>query len=340
MLSLKRFKETLLTIYDMKIFTWHIHGSYLFYLAQGNYDICIPTKPEKGEGYYGRGQTFPFGKNVIEIPYEKVKNYQFDCILFQTNQNYLVDQYEILSEEQRELPKIYLEHDPPRQHPTDTPHIINDPEITLVHVTHFNRLMWDNGNTPTVVIEHGVMDHGPIYEGNLAKGIVVINNLPARGRLLGFDIFKTVREQVPIDLVGMGTGGWGLGEVLHPQLPAFQSHYRFFFNPIRYTSLGLAICEAMMMGIPVVGLATTELSAVIKDGENGFIHTNVNYLIQKMQELLADPELAEAIGAKGRETVKARFNISRFTAEWEQLFQKVTGNAQLINHDEKLIYHE
>ncbi|HEY9197466.1 MAG TPA: glycosyltransferase family 4 protein [Mucilaginibacter sp.] len=324
----------------MKIFTWHIHGSYLFYLSQGNYEIYIPTKPEKGEGYYGLGETFPFGKNVIEIPYDEVRHYQFDCILFQTNQNYLTDQYEILSEEQRALPKIYLEHDPPRQHPTDTRHLIDDPEITLVHVTHFNRLMWDNGDIPTVVIEHGVTDHGPIYQGDLARGIVVINNLPARGRLLGFDIFKMVRQQIPIDLVGMGTGEWGLGEILHPQLPAFQSQYRFFFNPIRYTSLGLAICEAMMMGIPVVGLATTELSAVINNGENGFIHTDIDYLIRKMQELLDNPHLAATVGARGRETAKARFNISRFTIEWEQLFQQVTGNPQFTNHETKLIYHE
>ncbi|MEO3407341.1 glycosyltransferase family 4 protein [Mucilaginibacter sp. CAU 1740] len=324
----------------MKIFTWHIHGSYLFYLSQGNYEIYIPTSAEKAEGYYGRGETFPFGPNVIEIPHDEVKNREFDCILFQTNQNYLADQYEILSEEQRALPKIYLEHDPPRQHPTDTRHLINNPDITLVHVTHFNRLMWDCGDTPTMVIEHGVTDHGAIYSGELAKGIVVINNLPSRGRLLGFDVFKTVKEKIAVDLVGMGTGEWGLGEVLHPQLPAFQSKYRFFFNPIRYTSLGLAICEAMMMGIPVVGLATTELSAVIDNGVNGYIHTDVDYLIEKMQQLLHDPGMAAEIGARGRETAIARFNINRFATGWKQLFEKVSNPLRLIDTETKLMYHE
>src|SRR3954468_3336080 len=147
----------------LRIFTWHIHGSYLFYLSQGNYQIYIPTKPEKTEGYYGRGETFPFGDNVIEISAEEVKDHEFDCILFQTNQNFLKDQFEVLSASQRELPKIYLEHDPPRQHPTDTRHIIDDPDMTLVHVTHFNRLMWDNGRTPTVVIEHGVTEPAATY---------------------------------------------------------------------------------------------------------------------------------------------------------------------------------
>lgn len=308
----------------MKIFTWHIHGSYLFYLSQGNYTIYIPTKPEKTEGYYGRGETFPFGENVVEIPAEEVKNHEFDCILYQTNQNYLVDQYDILSPAQRELPKVYIEHDPPRQHPTDTKHILDTANVTLVHVTHFNRLMWDSNNTPTRVIEHGVTTAPVSYSGEIPKGIVVINNLPARGRLLGLDVFLEARKQVPLDLVGMGTGDLGLGEVLHPQLPEFQSRYRFFFNPIRYTSLGLAVCEAMMMGIPVVGLATTELSAVIDNGYSGFIHTDINYLIEKMNLLISDSELAREIGQNGREVALKRFNIQRFTNDWEQLFTEVT----------------
>lgn len=316
----------------LKIFTWHIHGSYLFYLSQGNYDIYIPVKPEKTEGYYGRGETFPFGDNVIEIPAGLVNQYEFDVILFQTNQNYLADQYEILSAEQRNLPKIYIEHDPPRKHPTDTRHVLDTPEVTLVHVTHFNRLMWDSNSTPTAVIEHGVTDAGVSYNGRLNKGIVVINNLPQRGRLLGLDIFLKVKEQVPIDLVGMGTGNLGLGEVLHPQLPEFISQYRFFFNPIRYTSLGLAVCEAMMMGIPVVGLATTELSAVIENGRSGYIHTDVDYLIKKMQLLLQDAQHATQLGANGRAIALNKFNISRFTQQWEQLFLAVVNKQHVINY--------
>lgn len=312
----------------LKIFTWHIHGSYLFYLSQGNYDIYIPTKAEKTEGYYGRGETFPFGANVIEVAADEVKNHAFDIILYQTNQNYLKDQYEILSPEQRELPKVYIEHDPPRQHPTDTKHVVNTDDITLVHVTHFNKLMWDCGQTPATVIEHGVTAPDAVYTGQKPRGIVVINNLPLRGRLLGLDIFLKVREHVPIDLVGMGTGDLGLGEVLHPQLPQFISQYRFFFNPIRYTSLGLAVCEALMQGIPVVGLATTELSAVIDNGRSGFIHTDVNYLIDKMNLLIEDAELARQIGAGGRELAQQRFNIMRFVNDWEQLFNRVASQSK------------
>lgn len=305
-----------------RIFTWHIHGSYLYYLSQGNFDIYIPINNKRTEGYVGRGQTFPFGPNVIEVAAEDVKQLEFDCILFQTNKNFLVDQYEVLSAQQRKLPRIYLEHDPPLKHAVNTVHVVNDPNILTVHVTHFNKLMWDN-STPAIVIEHGVIDPFIQWSGTKRRGIVVVNNLPKRGRICGFDIFKEVRREVPLDLVGMGTEECGLGEVLHPQLPAFISEYRFFFNPIRYTSFGLAVCEAMMAGVPIVGLATTEMATVFSNGFNGFVHTDIRYLIQKMRLLLDNEKLAAEIGQAGRRTAQVRFNIGRFVSDWERVIRMV-----------------
>lgn len=305
----------------ISVFTWHIHGSYLYYLSQGNFDIYIPVTSKKEEGYCGRGETYPFGENVIEVPAEEVKNCRFDCILFQTNKNFLTDQYEILSEEQRSLPRIYLEHDPPQQHPTNTMHIMNDPEVLMVHVTHFNKLMWHNTIPFVKVIEHGVPAAAAQYEGIYDRGIVVINHLHKRGRRLGADIYERVSKYVPLDLVGMGTAEYGgMGEIPHVRLPAFISSYRFFFNPIRYTSMGLAVCEAMMCGMPVVALATTEYTTLITDGVSGFMHTDVDYLIEKMQLLLQDRQFAARLGAEGKKVAEKRFGIERFTKEWEETF--------------------
>jgi len=312
----------------LKIFTWHIHGSYLYYLSQGNYDIYIPVNEEKNEGYYGRGSTFPFGKNVIEVDAAEVRNMQFDCILFQTNKNYLVDQYDILNEDQQRLPRIYLEHDPPSKHPTDTKHIVNDPEILVVHVTHFNKLMWNNETHNVKVIDHGITKSNVIYKGELNKGIVVVNHLHQRGRKLGADIFEKVRQHIPLDLIGMGTTEYGgLGEVLHPQLPQFISRYRFLFNPIRYTSLGLAVLESMMIGLPFVGLATTEYVTVVDNETSGFIHTDIDYLIEKMQMLLMDKALAQQLGEQGKLKAEKRFNIQRFVKEWKETFEEVINST-------------
>jgi len=298
-------------------------------LSQGNYDLYIPVKEEKPEGYGGRGETFPFGDNVFEVPADEVKNLDMDIILFQSRKNYISDQYEILSPEQRELPKIYLEHDPPREVPTDTKHIVEDYNVLLVHVTHFNSLMWNNNNVPTKVIEHGVMAPDINYSGELERGIVVINNIEQRGRRLGFDIFLKLQEHIPLDLIGMGTEKIGLGEIKHSELPRFISKYRFFFNPIRYTSLGLSVLEAMMIGMPVVGLATTELAVVIQNTVSGYIHTDINYLADKMKNLLQNKTLAKKIGSAGKKIAMEHYNITQFITEWESTFQAVWSKKPL-----------
>jgi len=311
----------------LRILTWHIHGSYLYYLAQTPCTFYLPIKAGGFEGYGGRGGAFPWGNNVVEVDADEVKNIDFDCILFQSKSNYLRDQYDILTADQRQLPKIYLEHDPPREVPTDTLHVVNDPDTLLVHVTHFNRLMWNNNRTPTKVISHGVIIPDDIrYTGEKERGIVVINNIAKRGRRLGLDIFQEVSQHIPLDLVGMhATEAGGLGEIPLPQLPAFIAQYRFFFNPIRYTSLGLAVCEAMYTGMPIVGLATTEMAVAIENGVSGYIHTDVDQLIEKMKLLLHDAEHARQLSQGARAAAERQFNIQRFTADWLTTFYEVTA---------------
>jgi glycosyltransferase involved in cell wall biosynthesis len=157
----------------------------------------------------------------------------------------------------------------------------------------------------------------------LARGIVVVNHLAQRGRRLGADVFSTVRGAVPLDLVGMDAqSAGGLGEVANSELPAFVARYRFFFNPIRYTSLGLAIVEAMMVGLPVVGLATTELVTVIRNGESGVLDTRVAPLVDAMHRLLQRPDEAARMGANARRLANERFGIGRFVDDWIEVFTR------------------
>lgn len=315
----------------LKILTWHTHGSYLYYLTQVPHEFYVLSKPGHPPGYGGRCGHLPWGDNVIDMPVDEVSRHEFDCILFQDDDQYLKDQYEFLTTAQRALPRIYLEHDTPREHPTDMRHPVDDSNVLLVHVTHFNELMWHNGRTPTRVIEHGVIaPEGIRYNGHLDRGLVIVNHLARRGRRLGGDIFIDVRQRIPLDLIGMGADELGgLGEVRHAQLPAFAASYRFLFNPIRYTSLGLAVIEAMMTGVPVVGLATTEMSTVIENGKSGYVDTNIGMLVKHMQELLRDPELARRLGENARRCALERFSISRFISDWDRTLREVTASSRL-----------
>lgn len=314
-----------------RVLTWHVHGSYLWYLSHADAEFFLPVKPGRPEGYGGRTPSFPWPANVHEVDASTVADLELDCILFQSRRNLEVDQFEILSAAQRTLPRVYLEHDPPRESPTDTRHPVADQDTLVVHVTGFNALMWDNGRSPVRVVEHGVVDPGHLYRGTLDRGIAIVNNLGRRGRRLGADVFVEVRDEVPIDLAGMGSGDFaGLGDLPHAELMETAANYRFFFNPIRYTSLGLAICEAMMVGLPVVGLATTELVTVIEDGWNGYLDTRPERLIDPMRALLKDPELARTLGNAARKTAIERFGIERFSRDWECVFRDVTGGTRTI----------
>jgi len=318
----------------LRIFTWHVRGSYLYALSHIRHEIHVPVKPGLPAAYTGRGHSFPWPANVREVPVEEVRRRQFDCVLFQSREHYTKDQYEILSPAQQRLPSIYLEHDPPREHPTDTRHVVDDPNMLLVHVTPFNHLMWDSGRTPTRVIEHGIAIPPSVrYQGDLERGIVVVNNLLARGRRLGSDIFARVRAEVPIDLIGMGaqTIG-GLGELPPLRVPDFIARYRFFFNPIRYTSLGMAVCEAMMVGLPIVGVATTEMVTTIENGVSGYLDTDVGRLIGHMQSLLKDPGEARRLGNNARRYAHERFHIRRFVRDWEAAFAFVTDSVLHNGH--------
>lgn len=320
----------------LRVLTWHVHGSYLWYLAlagagrsggPGGYELVLPVKPGRPEGYGGRTASFAWPDTVREVPAESVRDQPIDVVLTQSRRNWVVDRHELCSDAQLALPRVHLEHDPPREVPTDTVHPVDDPGALLVHVTHFNDLMWDAGRTPTAVVEHGVTVPDDVrWRGDVERGLVVVNGLATRGRRLGADVFERARREVPLDLAGMGSQAYdGLGDLPHDELPHLAASHRFFFTPIRYTSLGLAVCEALMLGMPVVGLATTELAAVLRDGDTGLVDTDVSRLVDGMRALLADRGLAARLGAAAGEMARDRFGIDRFARDWQAVFAQVAG---------------
>jgi glycosyltransferase involved in cell wall biosynthesis len=316
----------------LRILTWHIHGTYLCNLVQSRHHFYIPVKPGRPHGYGGRSGPFPWPDNLHEVPAEHVRDLELDCVLFQSLRNWRHDQFRILSDVQRRLPRVYLEHDPPRESPTDSRHPLDDRDVLLVHVTHYNALMWDSGRIPVRVVEHGVRIPSAVrYTGELDRGLTVVNNLASRGRRLGADIFHRVREEVPLELAGMGSEQLGgVGDVAYDRLHAFAASYRFLFNPIRHTSLGLAVCEAMMLGMPIIGLATTEMATAVQSDVSGWVDTNVDRLVEHMHDLLRDPAEARRLGAGARRVARERFSIDRFARDWDAVLADVTSTARRL----------
>jgi glycosyltransferase involved in cell wall biosynthesis len=225
----------------------------------------------------------------------------------------------------RDLPAVYVEHNAPQGRIMEMRHPAADrPELTLVHVTHFNALFWDAGSTPTRVIEHGIVDPGPRYTGEVPHAAVVINEARRRARVTGTDLLGYFAEEAPIDLFGMDAPALGGEDLPQDALHTEMARRRLYLHPIRWTSLGLSLLEAMHLGMPVVALGTTEVHEAVP-AEAGVVSTKLDVLSEAVRRLIADPEEARSRGEAARSAVLERYGLERFLSDWDDVLEEVTA---------------
>ncbi len=179
----------------------------------------------------------------------------------------------------------------------------------LAHVTHFNRLFWDCGSTPTTVIEHGIPDPGYRYSGELAAAAVVVNEPVRRGRVTGTDLLPVFSAHCDVDLFGMGTESLGRTDLPHKRLLDELPRRRVYLHPVRWTSLGLSLIEAMHLGMPVAALATTEAPAAVPPAA-GVLATDPGALAVACRSLIDDPGSARRAGLAARKHALTRYGLS------------------------------
>jgi hypothetical protein len=313
----------------LRVLTWHVHGSYLWYLSHVPVTWLLPVRPERSDGYGGRGETFDWPDNVVEVPADRCRELDVDLVLTQHRRNWDVDRHELLGDRVAALPRVHVEHDPPPSWPNDALHpgagrgddAGARHAVQRAHVG--QRHHAGDGRRPRRARAGPAVDRrdrGRDHRGQ--------QPLPA-GPPAGPDVFDDVAAQVPVDLAGMNGDAYRrwLGDVrlreLHARLPS----YRAFFNPIRYTSLGLAVCEAMALGLPVVGLATTEMASAVQNGVNGYVETDPRRLAGHLRRLLADRDEAAALSAGAKRVAAERFGIERFVTDWLEVLEAAVPGA-------------
>jgi hypothetical protein len=301
----------------VRILLWHVHGAWTTAFVHGSHQYLIPTLPDRGPDGRGRAQTYTWPRSAVEVTPERAARAEVRWLGGRRPG--------------RDLPAVYLEHNAPQGTIDGMRHPAADrPDLHLVHVTHFNQLFWDAGTTPTRVIEHGVVDPGERWSGTVERAAVVINEPSRRGRVTGTDLLGRLAAAVPIDLFGIGSERVGDGDRVraHGDLPHDRrlldelARRRLYLHPVRWTSLGLSLLEAMHLGMPVVGLATTEVVEAVPP-EAGLLSTRVDTLADAAAELLRDPERARVMGKAARTAALARYGLRRFLGEWDQFLEEV-----------------
>ena len=309
----------------MRILLWHVHGSWTTAFVQGRHQYLVPVVPGRGPDGRGRAQTWQWPASVVEVSPAQLAREPVDVVVLQRpDDEVLATRWLGGRRPGRDVPAVWLEHNAPQGRIADMRHPAADrPDLTVVHVTHFNTLFWDTGHTPTRVIEHGVVDPGAQYTGELPRAAVVVNEPGRRGRVTGTDLLSDFGRDVVLDVFGIGAGALGGVENLpQSRLHAAMARRRVYLHPVRWTSLGLSLLEAMHLGMPVVALATTEVVEAVPP-EAGVVSTRVEVLADAARRLVADPEQARLMGNAARAAATARYGLERFLADWDALLEEV-----------------
>lgn len=315
----------------MRILTWHVHAAWSTAFVSGRHDYLIPVLPDRGPHGRGRPRTYSWPANAVEVTPDDLRQQDVDLVVLQRPEE------EELARRWlgRAVPAIYVEHNTPKGDVPFTRHPMADrDDLTVVHVTHFNDLFWDCGGTATTVIEHGLAEPAPQWTGELERFAVVTNEPVRRGRVTGTDLFGRFAEVAPLDVFGIG-----VRDLASPRIRAYEdppqtvmhaelAQRRVYLHLTRWTSLGLSLIEAMLMGCPVVALATTEAATAVPPG-TGVTGTDVRQLLEAARHYLDHPDAAARDGAAAQRYARARFGLARFLADWDSLLSRTVRQPTL-----------
>jgi hypothetical protein len=314
----------------VRILLWHVHGSWTTSFVQGGHDYLLPLTPDRDADGLGRARTWDWPRNVVEVPVEALRDADIDVVVLQRPSELALAERWTGRRPGRDLPAAYVEHNTPTGDVPNTRHPLADQDaVPVVHVTHFNRLVWDCGSAPTDVVEHGIVDPGHLYSGQLARAAVLVNEPVRRGRVVGTDLLPGLSRAAPLDVFGMAVdgldrhlgipagrmrtyGNLGSQAEMHREL----ARRRVYLHTARWTSLGLSLLEAMHLGVPVVALAATEAPLAVPPGA-GVLSNRPDELAAAVRRFLGDPAEARVVGAAGREAALARYGLPRFLADWD-----------------------
>jgi hypothetical protein len=310
------------------VLVWHVHGSWTQSFVAGRHRCVLPLNEDRDA--FGRGLCGRKWPRAQEIPWWQLGDEDIDLVVLQRPEEVELATRWLGRRPGIDVPAVYVEHNAPRPFAVDSVHpIAGRDDMPLIHVTDFNRMMWDNGVAPTRVITHGIADPGPLYTGEIAAAAAMINEPLRRWRTVGADLLEELSAHAPIDVWGIETEALsgtqnvcGKGDVPPPRLWRQVARRRVYLHSARWTSLGLSLIEAMYLGMPVVAVAAT-MTPLVVPAEAGVVSADVATLAHALEGFVTDLSAASAAGKAARDFAMAHFALERFLAEWENVIDEV-----------------
>lgn len=189
--------------------------------------------------------------------------------------------------------------------------------LTGAHVMAVSRLKGSSwGFAENVVPFSAEPSDYPAYQGDLACGLRVANNIRQKAQTLLWEFHERAFGAVPVTLVGRNDDLPGVKPARDwSDLKQILSRHRFFIHtahPALEDGYNMATLEAMAAGLPVLG--NRHPTSPIRHGVSGFLSDDPAELRACAERLLDDRELAARMGEEARKTVAEKFPVEKFRA--------------------------
>lgn len=119
-----------------------------------------------------------------------------------------------------------------------------------------------------------------------------------------------------------------LGHVDHATLSDELSRASVFLLPSLQENAPMAIAEAMAVGVPVISSNRCGMPFMVEEGKSGYLvdTANIDQTTDRLCRLLADPELRQEMGRRGRELALGCYFPSKIAAQTIRVYQEILGN--------------
>ncbi|TVQ31780.1 MAG: colanic acid biosynthesis glycosyltransferase WcaL [Wenzhouxiangella sp.] len=197
---------------------------------------------------------------------------------------------------------------------------------------HSSPAHWDKIDVVRLGIDPSVFKPSERSADNGFSILCVGRLTPAKGQHLLLDALARLRARhlsVRLHLVGNGPDRDSLqarcrelgledqvefhGALNHDQVRTMYARADAFVLPSFAEGIPVVLMEAMATGLPCISTRITGIPELIKDGETGFTTaaSDVDELVERLEQLINDPALREQLGRAGRQQVCESYNLAR-----------------------------
>jgi glycosyltransferase involved in cell wall biosynthesis len=99
-----------------------------------------------------------------------------------------------------------------------------------------------------------------------------------------------------------------------------------YISSSRFEGFGLAVLEAMCLGLPAVSTATAGMGGLLQEGKTGFVATtDAKSIADAIMRALSDQTRRKQVAQRGMEWVEQRFHLKHTCRRYLEIYEEMAG---------------